>query len=56
MTSPADAKTRLCTGGGIGFVGGDEEEDFIDVVLIDGDFVMGGGHEDQDLEVGDASA
>lgn len=57
VASPADAfGNGLCAGGGVGFVGGDEEEDFIDVALVDGDFVVGGGPEDQHLEVGGAGA
>jgi hypothetical protein len=57
VASPADAfGNGLRAGGGVGFVGGDEEEDFIDVALVDGDFVVGGGPEDQDLEVGGAAA
>jgi hypothetical protein len=57
IASLADAfGNGLGAGGGIGFVRGDEEEDFIDVALVDGDFNMGGGPEDQDLEVGGAGA
>lgn len=42
----------LRAGRRVGFVGGNEEEDFIDVALVDGDFVVGGRPEDQHLEVG----
>ena len=53
VASPADAYGNgLCASGGIGFVGGDKEEDFIDVALVDGNFIVGGRPEDQDLEVG----
>lgn len=36
---------------GVGFVGGDDGEDFLDVTLVDGVvIVVGGGSEDRDLE------
>lgn len=36
----------------VDFVGGNELEDVIHVALVDGDYVVGGSPDDQDLEIG----
>lgn len=53
VASLADAfGDGLGAGGGVGLGGGDEGEDLMDVLVVDGNDVVGGGLEDGDFEVG----